>query len=59
MTAEDLEAQAFDLLREVVTRAKSGLCYREALGRLQEALKQAPGVKKVIEERMRYSIRGG
>lgn len=45
----DPEAEAHELLVEVVTLSKNGRGYKKALARLRELLPQAPGVKAAID----------
>lgn len=52
--AEDL---AFDLLREVVNRARNGLSYRVQLVKLREALEKAPEVREGIESALNRTRR--
>lgn len=51
---QDFESEAFDLLREVVNLSRNNEPYKESLVRLKEVLNKAPGVKRVISERISH-----
>lgn len=51
------EAEAFDLLREVVTLARDGRGYKQPLAKLRELLPSAPGVKAALDAWMARELR--
>lgn len=50
LTKEENEKIAFDVLREMITRARNNVPYEHLLPLLKDKLKDAPDLRKAIEK---------